>query len=1348
MIIITPVTTTPQPIDQLITFTATANGGAGGLQYKWLFGDNTPETAYSTSSTISHSFQNPGRYIVTLTVTDNSGQEVSEQFYQAIHTPFTSNRPAISMSVVYESRAGNDRIWNVNPDNDTVSVFDVVTNNKLAEVAVGDEPRSLAIAPDGRVWVTNHGSDTLNIINEGSLTVEDIVSLPSGSRPFGLVFDPNGSSGFVALQATGLLVKLNPSNGTQTGSVNVGPHPRHISVDDTGNKVYVSRFITPRLPGEATPNPQTSGVGGEVIIVNTVNMSLIKTVVLEVNNSSDFEAGARGVPNYIGAPVISPDGLTAWIPSKQDNVFRGSLRDGNNLNFEHTVRAISSYINLSNDTEDFLARLDHDNSSLGSAGTFGFYGNYYFVALESSREIAVIDTHQRTELFRFDVGRAPQGLTTSSDGLTLYVHNFMDRSVSSYDLSQLVNAGLLTINSIATYNTVANETLPSPIFLGKQHFYDAKDTRLAQDGYMSCAVCHNDGDHDGRVWDLTGFGEGLRNTISLNGGGGSQDGRLHWTSNFDEVQDFEGQIRNLAGGTGLMNDSDFIVTTDPLGTPKTGLSAALDALAAYVDSLTSFGNSPNRASDGSLTSDGIAGRAIFESNGCGTCHSGERYTDSASNTLHDIGTITPNSGNRLGGPLIGIDTPTLRGLWKTAPYLHDGSAGNLSEAITAHNNVSMSSTELNQLVAFLEQIDDNEPPPSSNQNTPPVITNPGNQIYNEGQNVSLPVTASDIDGDVLTHSASSLPTGLSINISTGLISGIASPPGAYSVTVSADDGQGGTHQVTFNLTVNLIGSTTLAFEHGVGGYASTIDTYVQADPAFSDRNNSEQVEINIDADSPFGSGNAVQALLQFDEIFGNGNGQIPIGSEILSATLSLELTNAGDSFAVHRMVQPWVESVTWNSLNGGVQSDDIEAFSTPDFTTGPVGIGTLPLDVTSSLDVWVTNPSVNQGWVFLPTGNNGVDFWSSEGVTPPKLVVQFVPPGGGGNANPIVNSDNYSTPQDSTLGEPALTGVLANDSDPDGDPLTVNPTPVNGPSNGTLALATDGGFTYVPTGGFTGPDSFVYEVNDGQGGTAQGTVSLTVTETTAAVSPVAETTPVPSAGDAADDPAIWVHPQTPAQSLIIGTDKLSGIATYDLSGTQQQFLADGQINNVDLRYGFVLNGTLTDLVAGSNRSNDSLVVYQVNQSTGQLTNVAVGGGIPTNQTQTLGLCMYRSAVSGKFYAFVTTKTGEIMQWELIDNGSGLVTGTAVRTLNLGTETEGCVADDELGTLYVGEEGAGIWQYGAEPSAGSTRSQIDTTGPTGHLTADVEGLGLYVASNGTGYLLASSQGNSAYVLYEA
>ena len=149
---------------------------------------------------------------------------------------------------------------------------------------------------------------------------------------------------------------------------------------------------------------------------------------------------------------------------------------------------------------------------------------------------------------------------------------------------------------------------------------------------------------------LYGFGEGLRETINLRGRAGLGHGVLHRTGNFDEVQDFEGQIRDLSKGTGLMSDTDFFAGTrsDPLGDPKTGLSSDLDALAAYVASLDTFSESPHRNVDGTLTADGVAGKAVFEAISCSQCHSGQGFTDSALDNFHDIGTIKPASGKTVG----------------------------------------------------------------------------------------------------------------------------------------------------------------------------------------------------------------------------------------------------------------------------------------------------------------------------------------------------------------------------------------------------------------------------------------------------------------------------------------------------------------------------------------------------------------------------------------------------------------------------------------------------------------------------------------------------------------------------
>ncbi len=250
---------------------------------------------------------------------------------------------------------------------------------------------------------------------------------------------------------------------------------------------------------------------------------------------------------------------------------------------------------------------------------------------------------------------------------------------------------------------------------------------------------------------------------------------------------------------------------------------------------------------------------------------------------------------------------------------------------------------------------------------------------------------------------------------------------------------------------------------------------------------------------------------------------------------------------------------------------------------------------------------------------------------------------------------------------------------------------------------------------------------------------------TTQVPPSVETLPVPSSGDAADDPAIWIHPTNPALSVVLGTDKHAGLAVYDLAGNQLQFLSGGDLNNVDPRVRFPLGGGLVDIATTGNRTNDSISVFSIDQTTGLLTNVAAGSGIPTLIT-VYGYCMYAST-TGKFYGIVNSKDGDVEQYELFDNGSGLVTGTLVRSFAVGGQTEGCVADDEAGVLYIGEEEVGIWRYGAEPGDGTTRTQVDSTGGGGHLTADVEGLAIYYEPGGAGYLIASSQGSNEYVLYE-
>nr|ABC75079.1 phytase precursor [Bacillus subtilis] len=246
-----------------------------------------------------------------------------------------------------------------------------------------------------------------------------------------------------------------------------------------------------------------------------------------------------------------------------------------------------------------------------------------------------------------------------------------------------------------------------------------------------------------------------------------------------------------------------------------------------------------------------------------------------------------------------------------------------------------------------------------------------------------------------------------------------------------------------------------------------------------------------------------------------------------------------------------------------------------------------------------------------------------------------------------------------------------------------------------------------------------------------------------------ETDPVASGDDAADDPAIWVHEKHPEKSKLITTNKKSGLVVYDLDGKQLHSYEFGKLNNVDLRYDFPLNGEKIDIAAASNRSEgkNTIEVYAIDGDKGKLKSITdPNHPISTNISEVYGFSLYHSQKTGAFYALVTGKQGEFEQYEIVDGGKGYVTGKKVREFKLNSQTEGLVADDEYGNLYIAEEDEAIWKFNAEPGGGSKGQVVDrATGD--HLTADIEGLTIYYAPNGKGYLMASSQGNNSYAMYE-
>ena len=160
------------------------------------------------------------------------------------------------------------------------------------------------------------------------MSVSRTISLPRASQPFGLVFAPDGLAAYVALEGIGRVSRLDPVSGAELVSASVGARPRHVAVNAASTRLLVSRFVTPKLPGESTQTVLTelNGVkqGGEVLVLDAATMGILTTAVLQHSDDLDLADGGSGIPNYLGAPAISPDGTSAWVPSKKDNIKRGS----------------------------------------------------------------------------------------------------------------------------------------------------------------------------------------------------------------------------------------------------------------------------------------------------------------------------------------------------------------------------------------------------------------------------------------------------------------------------------------------------------------------------------------------------------------------------------------------------------------------------------------------------------------------------------------------------------------------------------------------------------------------------------------------------------------------------------------------------------------------------------------------------------------------------------------------------------------------------------------------------------------------------------------------------------------
>jgi 3-phytase len=242
-----------------------------------------------------------------------------------------------------------------------------------------------------------------------------------------------------------------------------------------------------------------------------------------------------------------------------------------------------------------------------------------------------------------------------------------------------------------------------------------------------------------------------------------------------------------------------------------------------------------------------------------------------------------------------------------------------------------------------------------------------------------------------------------------------------------------------------------------------------------------------------------------------------------------------------------------------------------------------------------------------------------------------------------------------------------------------------------------------------------------------------------------------------DDPAIWINPADPAQSLIIGTDKDQdgGLFVFDLKGKIQKDKTIRGLqrpDNVDIEYGMILGGKPVDITVTTERFTHKLRIYTLPDmkpvDNGGLEVFA--GQTGTNERDLMGIALYKNK-AGKIYAIVGRKSGPtdgtyLWQYALEDNGKGQVKASLVRKFGQYSglkEIESIAVDDQLGYVYYSDEGKGVRKYYADPEKGN--QELALFGTTG-FTEDHEGISIYQITDSTGYILVSDQGANSFQIF--
>lgn len=568
-----------------------------------------------------------------------------------ILTPITSPEPLPGLPPLTDSQSSKSlamsgqTLVTVNSDSDSVTLVDTATRSVITEITVGDDPRTVAITSDGtQALITLRGDNALAVVDIDSHQLTAVH--PVCHMPYGVVTD--GQRAFVSCFADDQIAILDLDTGAIVRRLNVADSPTGLALSQ--GWLLITHFYT-----------------GHVTLANVLRTPF---VLGSVNVEPDG--------NLARAIVLSPDGTRAYIPQTRTGLALISLQ------YQQDWFPVISAMDIATMTGNRNDRLTVSQVGQYAANmpfdvAFSEDGSTLYSVLSGNDLTVAIDLDARAVVARIPVGANPRGVLL--DGATAYVLNALDGTLSVIDTSTYTVTSAVTVTDIP---------LDPQLLQGKVLFHRATAPIMSDDA-VSCAMCHFDGGMDRRTW--INFRSGPRNTPTLAGAAALPP--YNWAGDMSELHDtIEDQIRYVMLGEGLI-DGVFDATVDHL---DAGRSAQLDALVAYVRSLEPW-SSPYRNPDGTLTEAAQRGMELFMSGspGC-SCHAPPLYTDLQQ---HNIPGVVFSLE-----VLEDFDTPTLQGLWATAPYMHDGVAQTLEELLTRTDPVhsvadGLTDQQVQDLIAFL-----------------------------------------------------------------------------------------------------------------------------------------------------------------------------------------------------------------------------------------------------------------------------------------------------------------------------------------------------------------------------------------------------------------------------------------------------------------------------------------------------------------------------------------------------------------------------------------------------------------------------------------------------------------------